>query len=388
MRKRISTRAICLLLSAVILAGALTVSAINGSPYENLKNAVFNALFYENVTAEGEVVLRIDGHEHVRAWFIDYIDYIGDGNRLSRGGTRWCPQHFDVTSMMMGFELEYESFETQGLVFDTVSGTTPLLELDRQWYRARRNHSPSSNSTLGYEFFGTAGRNSNQVRLVELFIDLLVGDLRNNLTISTGEGVRRVSGAITESQLPEIARVAIAIAIDEQLRFRDQNLAGYTREDFEHLLEIPVTSVAINRISGDADIDGDGNLLYISARAHVTVENIFGDSHEIEVEGYLRFSDIGTTVPESSLPCVEFLLELFEAFEPDGLSWDGSWWSFYGEDEMIWGWGRRSFYFTLDSSGNIDLDSIGFRPGVQDEDLREVLDYLLRNRHVSDGQGS
>ena len=358
MRKRISARAICLVVAVAILAGALTVSAINGSPYENLKNAVFNALFYENVTAEGNFVLRIDGHEHVMVWFRDYI---GDESRLSRSAEAFNPLYFDNIPTRP----EYISYETHGLIFDAISGIS--AQHDRQWYRVRRDSNPYGSSTLGYEIFGASGRNSNQVRLVELLIDLVVGDLRNNMTISPhGDGMRRITGAITESQLPEIARVAIAIALEEQMRLRGLDAGQFTRDDFNHILEIPIRHLTVNRISGCADIDSDGNLLFINARIHVTIENIFGDIHEIEANACLNFFDIGTTAPDSLFPHAD--LGIFaEFFESDIPTWmfsarSSSWWA---------------LYFTLDDRGNIDLNSISSTPGFQPLDIREIIDSWI-----------
>ena len=351
MKKRVSTRAICLLVASVILAGALTVSAINGSPYENLKNAVFNALFYENVTLEAEMTLRIDGQVHESGWIREYV---GDESRLTFDmWERNWQQEDGAPVTFVGYETRYLNI-----------GTVITSAVDGQWYRVSRNHRAVSNNSMAYEMFGisAADRNSNQVRLVELFVDLLVGDLKNNLTISSqGDGVRRVSGAITESQLPEIARVAIAVAIDEQLRWVNTDTVMWEREDFDNILSRPITGLTINRISGDADIDNYGNLLYIHVLGHVTIENIFGDSHEVEVEARFRFSDIGTTVPDSPFPCVDIFVELFEA-----------------DNIATGGWGRWSMYFTRDDDGNIDLDSIGSRPGSQDHEMRNFFEELSR----------
>jgi len=378
MKKRISTRAICLLVAVAILAGALTVSAINGSPYESLKNAVFNALFYENSTMEVEVILRVDGQEYARAWAREYA---GDESRLSHSAaTDNLGPGAAISHSVMNYESSY-------LRITTISMAPSISEewnraSSQQWYSVSRSRSTFFNTSIGSQMFNIYDRNSNQVRFAELLIDLLIGDLKNNLTISSqGDGVRRVSGAITESQLPELARVGIALVIEENLRWHNP---GRTREDFTNVLDIPITSLAINRISGDADIDSDGNLIYVSANAHISIENIFGDNHEIEGEFTLSFSDIGTTVPEPLFQEVEVFATLFTAsddydewlalFEASGIDFEYPW--------LLRGLVGGAMYFTLDDEGNIDLNSIGTRPGYPSQSLRMLIEAILENREL------
>ena len=343
MRKRISARVICLMVAVVVLAGALTVSAINGSPYENLKNAAINALFYENVTQEFEVILRIDGEVTERAWTKRQLDH-----------ETLLSMNIADSSLIREIDEELRPFVEEALrnVHYTspelnISGTTLTMD-GNIWYRVNHRSSGRTwlsgltmadghqSNAIGYTIFGTAGRNSNQLRLAELVIDLVVGDLKNNLTMSSVGDIRRISGAINESQLPEIARVLIDMAVEEQLRFANTNR---TREEFNHPLEIPITGVSVGRISMTADIDSEGNLLYANAIGTAVLENIFGDIMNVEVEMIFRFSDIGTTVPDSLFPgAAEIFTEEF-FIERFGNSW-------------------TTAHFTLDRNGNINLDSI------------------------------
>jgi len=323
MKKRISTRVICLLVALAMLAGALMVSAINGSPYETLKNAAFDALFFDNVTIEGDLVLRIDGDVEHRA---QIHSYIGEDSSLTMDSTE---------SPNLGQSWNGMTYNTSNLAFNMSTVTQDGV----QWYSVRRQFNAHSGNSPGYDLFGPQGRDSNQLRLVELLIDLFVGDLKNNFTISShGSDMRRVSGAITESQLPEIVRVIIDIALDGMSAWEDQN-STRQREDFLHVLEIPIRGVTINRISGNADIDSDGNLRYVNVVGMATIVNIFDDTHVIEGEMTFRFYDIGTTVPVSPFPGAAdlFTEELFReiAGRPSGM-----------------------LYFTRDASGNIDIDSI------------------------------
>ena len=52
MRKNVKVRIVCLLVSLVMLSGAVAAAAIMGSPYEILKNAVLDTATMNNVTME------------------------------------------------------------------------------------------------------------------------------------------------------------------------------------------------------------------------------------------------------------------------------------------------------------------------------------------------
>jgi len=334
MKKRISTRAICLLVAVAMLMGALTVSAINGSPYENLKNAVVNALFYENFSMEGEFTFRVDNQLYARERIRTYF---GNESRLeiSSSETGWRPG--DESPIHSNNRMSYTTRYFR--INPVFAGGGPV-----QWYIINNfdvfssSHDLSSPQPMGYNIFGAAGRNSNYLRLAELAIDLFVGDLKNNLTMSSqADGNRRISGAITESQLPEFVRVIIDIAIDEQLRWR--NTDNLSREDFNNVLDVPMRGITIDRIQGNADIDSNGNLLYINVLGIATIESIFGDTYVLELEGNLRFTEIGTTMPDSPFPGA---YEIFRGFSGTQASQ----------------WSNRQFFFTLDEDGNVDAGSI------------------------------
>jgi len=321
MRKRISTRVICLVVAAVLLAGALTVSAINGSPYEILKNATINAIFYDNFTVEGKFAVRVDGQPHILTQMIGNFDgeitqvitYYQDAWRddtVRREVYHSC-QYFRVNS-----------------VYTAEDGT--------QWYSVNQVNG-NTHGWIGYEIFGPAGRNSNQLRLAELLADIVIGDLKNNLTINTQTGgLRRISGAITGSQLPEIIRILIDITLDEESRL---NPDGFQRDNFNHVLDIPLRSLTIDRIQGIGDVDGYGNLLYLNIAGTATIVTIFGNTHVVEAEGTLIFSEIGTTVPDNPFATAA---EVFaEAYR---MRADLSQWHF--------------LHFTLDENGNVDLSSM------------------------------
>jgi len=322
MKKRISTRVICLLIAASVLVGALTVSALNGSPYENLKSAAFNVLFLENMTYESEFFMSIDG---------DVQEHTAMSGMITSEGTM-------TTSINMNGRDSF-SFNNGEL---TLSTMFTWRNTEEAWYIARRNTWRNDDFTsLGMSAFGVEDRSSARMRFAELAVDLVVGDLKNNLVMSNqGDGIRRVSGAITESQLPEIVRVLIDMVMEEQ--YASEVRRNRVRSDFENMLDVPPRRVTIDRIQGHADINSDDIIVYMRGSVVMTIENMFGEVYTMEVGGHIRFTDIGTSVLESPIPGA---VELFTASFVTG--------NFGHEGAQV--------FFMLNEDGTIDMDSLTTR---------------------------
>jgi hypothetical protein len=66
-------------------------------------------------------------------------------------------------------------------------------------------------------------RDSAQMRFLELAVDILIGDLKNNFTMASDNGIRRIRGTLTENQIPEIVRAAIDMAVEQSTRYGSWN---------------------------------------------------------------------------------------------------------------------------------------------------------------------
>jgi len=318
MTKNIKIRVLCLIIAGIMLTGSLLVAAVNGSPYETLKNAIFDAMTYESFTMQGQMQVVFNGE-------IEEFDkvhlIVGENSSLEYSFRDGEPTGFSYTT---------ESLRVSSNAFTSRDGT--------QWYSAWVfANSPHINHTNS---FGVSPeeRNSARFRFMELLLDLAVGDLKNHMTMSTSGGVRSVTGTITHNQLPEIVRVRLDVIIEESQRWYRGDFGS--PEDFRNPLDIPMQSIVFNRIHGDADIDSDGNLLHISGYVDLAVTNVFSEVSSIEFMFELDFSDIGTSNPQSPVPGAaelftrEFIEENFGA--------------------------RHSLmvYFTRNADGSINEDSI------------------------------
>jgi len=299
----------CLIISGVMLTGALTVAAINGSPYETLKNAIFNVLSYENFVMEGEFTLTLNGEveEH------DTIHLIVTEN----GSLEIEMNRFTLTYNDIMFGRAYNS-----------SGV--------QWYSARVDRWGSMSHLPAITY---ADRNSAQGQFIELFVDIMAGDLKNNMYMTTNDGIRTISGAITHNQLPELVRLGIEMVIEQSRSWYGGDYG--TRDDFRHShpMDIPIRSFTFDHISGEAKVDAMGNLLFLSGNAQATIVNVFGDINTIEVDITLSFSEIGTAIIEHPLTAAAML------FTPEFFEYE---------------FGRRyvTLYFTLNDDGTMNRESL------------------------------
>lgn len=198
MRKNVKVRVICLAIALVVLGGAVTAAAIMGSPYEILKNTLLDAVVERNVTTEMEATMSINGKviERQKSYSI-----VGDNGSLNY------------------------SYDSDGVLYRTNYYTAGLNindnfydRDDQQWHIAYVY--PATTGNISYSggvltMFNAEDRNSAQVRLLELLADALVGDLKNNITMSVENGVRLIQGTLTESQIPELAKAAIDVFIEQ-----------------------------------------------------------------------------------------------------------------------------------------------------------------------------
>ena len=424
MKRKTSARLICLIVAAVMLSGAVAYAAVMGSPYETLKRAVLDAATYRNVTIEGHVTMSVDGvvQSVNRAHSVN-----GDNGSLS--------YYFDEN----GNRGDFRYYANSLIVHPTYTATDGTI-----WYYANvYPQSPHSSYAYSSSFFifgslSSEERDSASLRFAELLIDALVGDLKNNVTMTSGDGVRLIRGTLTENQVPELAKAGLDVLVEQSGRYhssrRDvsfdgteyiyehirivsgmktvvtwsQNVrratpeeeqdmedgtfytkAGHdfygfsyidgitylndgpdtwineytvpaTRDDYKDRdpLEVPMKSLAINYVHGEAEIDMNGNLLGIDLSGAATLTNIFGDVHAVDVNASVSFSDIGTSNPVCPIPGAEQLLT------PEYAK------THFGSEYM-------GIYFKLNPDGSIDADSVSTTfPGEMDRDVEA--NYVLR----------
>ena len=418
MKKSVKIRVISLIISAVVLCGAITVTAITGSPYETLKNALFNAITYKNATVEGSMTLAVNGivMQEDKAYYI-----IGDNSTMN-----W---YFYQDGNFSGYTYSSNALS----VSPSYTGNDGT-----QWYQAgirpQNDYDYYRYSSIG--MMTLEDRNSTEIRFLELLADTLIGDLKSNITMSTSNGIRTIRGTLTGSQVPELFKAGLDLIAEqstgyyyntrdvslndeeytyEQIRITRGNkttmtwkqpIRPLTEEEKEALtdgsiysmnqsimyglshvgdtvfmntgngelisehtvpasrsdyrdtdtLRMPMKSIAVNYLKGEAEVDRSGNLISLVGSAFISCVDIFDGKHDIEVQFQVSFSDIGTSDPACPIPGAEQILTSDYAKKHFG-------------NEYL------RVYFTLNNDGSIDTDSITTTyPGQLDRPLSSYHD--------------
>lgn len=428
MRKSTLIRVGCLAVAAFVLSGALMVAAFSGSPYETLKRSVLDAMMLQNGTVKSEFSYSIDGVQKATDKSDDVITE--NGNYSKRFDGMGAEAGFNYNSKALNIRSDYTAPD----------GT--------QWYSgyvpSEYDSVRTSVTMFGIGGLSTETRSSASMRFIELAVDALVGDLKNNVTMSEENGVRHISGTLTESQIPELARagmdmlteqsggyyssskdisvdlatgkrvyeqVSIGSDLKKTVRTFEQDFRpvteeiyaaiysdrGYngqfgdyygtfyypqtelpdggrelnensveymitsdtqiseyttdaTRADYNDRdpMNMPLQSVVVNYVHGEADIDANGNLMNITANGTALVTNKFGESFTLELRGTVSLANIGSSYVSCPIPGAEQVLT--RDFIKDKI-----------------GNNQRSFYFTLNADGTVDRSSITTQwPGEKD----------------------
>ncbi len=185
MKKSYLARLVCLAVAGLVLCSALAAAAVSGSPYETLKSSLFDLAQAKNFTMSSDVRLYMDGEIIER-----------NSQRTLQGDNASLSYYYDDTF----------SYNSEAYNLRTWNG----FDGEEIWYDAQ---APGYYSG-GNAFFGMSL--SSYSRFAELLVDLLVGDIKNNISMSRDGDVRNISGTLTASQVPELYNAALELALTQQ----------------------------------------------------------------------------------------------------------------------------------------------------------------------------
>lgn len=402
--KKYLTRPVCLILSLVVLTGALTAAALVGSPYDTLKKSLLDTAFATSGSYKANMKLYVDG-------------------KLLEDNSDQTTQQFSENASLTMNKNGIFSFDGNRF---SIYPTGYYTEDNEQWYAIYRK---PDGYEPNYSLTGSISRDDTAVRFVELAADFLVGDLKNNISISEHDGIKTLSGTLTAGQIPELYNAGLSLMAvsqsssnylptktisetDTKWVYEETYLNGKTKTvqvweveyeteltkesfrkqygyfdekeyadmldgiangnlyrvetnrklvsekteeatagDYENVLDQPMESAAIDYMSGTAHVNKEGYLTDMSATARFMVTTIFGETHEIEVVVDVVCENMGSTVVECPIPGIDgiFTAELFESFYSTGdeYSKDYSYNGYYG-----------NLYFRLNADGTVDQSSI------------------------------
>lgn len=407
--KRYLTRPVCLSLALVILAASMTVAALNGSPYDTLKDTAFNMLSVKNATISYDASISVNGVEHESAYGVTAFS---ENASSTYGGNADSP--IDSAS-----QANYQSKKYSLYPASTRDGVATQYRL----YYNNEDMNVSDDFSL-FSGLSEYSRSDMYVRLGELALDLVVGDLKNNIAVSGYDDVKTMSMALTAQQIPELYNALLTVILAENSSYsgnrneynesamemtetrydtkamtktvtvypyaiqyyepetgeeldandsRANQAYSWSRVDWEHPITAkskttPLTAAdfagtdAIDQPFKDGVIDYAGftvrvdkNDVLVDGRADIRVNltTLFGETVVIEMTMNMACENVGTTDPQPPVAGIEeiFTQEFVDAFRAE-----------LPENEKAY-YGSTSFLFSLNDDGTIDQSSIMFEGG-------------------------
>ncbi|MDR0248560.1 MAG: hypothetical protein LBI44_02710 [Oscillospiraceae bacterium] len=420
--KKYLTRPMCLLVSLVVLAGAVTAAAFTGSPYETLKKAAADTLFAKSVTITLRGALYVDGVPYEgEPDLYQYLQYAEGASYRSA-----APGNF--------------TFATPAYSLYNMDAGTPD-GAGEKWYSLSFHNPDYSAGPYSSGLTGSIERGDMTYRFLELALDAAVGDLRHNLAVSESGGVKTVSGTFTAAQIPELYNAALNLALassslytrtvtdkydggrhdapgvytygettlegkaktvrvweetvtevtdtaydgstytylNYDVKLLSERREEATPDDYGAWMNQPFESGKITFVSGTAAIDSDGYIASAEGVARIGTTTIFGESKEIELRVSATFENVNSTEPRCP---VEGLEELFT--EEYVLSFYPGYWDSdkaalfnpWSSSALLpgGGWYYFTLYFKLLPDGTVDKSSV--TTSFYDDESLVLIDYI------------
>ncbi|MDR2737222.1 MAG: hypothetical protein LBB49_06610 [Gracilibacteraceae bacterium] len=406
MNRNRTTRVVCLAAASVVLSGAVVFAAVAGSPYETLKKAMLDTAAYHNVTVEGQITLSVNGVTQ-KTQKMHYI----------LNGDAFLQSVFDHDGNPDG----YRWYAMKGLTIGSSDVDVPGWYSANIWpdeYIASRNNAAFSSPFMGgvlnnFPFMIDLGdRDSAAMSFVALSIDVLAGDLKNNVVMSAGQDVRRIRGRLNESQVPELFKAGLDLVLDQRIgnpvtmihevsfdgrehvyeHTRLENgtktittyqeivrpitpeeetawkKGSYTDITFIHgvpyIMEMPPHSVSVHVVPATRD-DYEGFDLLNYPKKSLTVNAIYGEA-EIDADGNLLTMDAGVVLTIADIFGGTNVLEVKFVVSFSDIGTSNPVCPIPGAEQLFADtlktynddYEYRTFYFTLNQDGSIDADSV------------------------------
>ena len=188
MKRSFFIRIIALAASIALLTGALVVAAVAGSPYEVLKKSVLN---FDSMTSHSMSLVTsatLNGVPLISEK--QYNEYVAGIYSYSTSDGYVCYKT-DAGTLSFYNDESYAHFYKYGSnVFVSYDSPFNIFGIDNE-------------------------QNPKYKRLIEMAADLIVGDLKNNISMSQTGDIRHISGTLTANQIPELYNAAFDLLMAE-----------------------------------------------------------------------------------------------------------------------------------------------------------------------------
>jgi len=208
MKRSVLVRTLALGVASLLLLSTIAYAAVTGSAYVVLKDAVLDALTVRNATGQISMTTTLNGV--VKESEKTLAVYDGDGNYLTYNYNSANTNTFDFDGYN-SFTYSANGLQIYPCYFENS---------EAKWYYAYTHDPDEIYYTTGvFATFTEADRDSARMRFVELLVDALVGNLKNNITMTTDGDVRHITGTLTEAQLPELAKAGLDMLAEQSANY-------------------------------------------------------------------------------------------------------------------------------------------------------------------------
>jgi len=266
--KKIKTIVITALTGCMLLGITVSASASGATGYETYKSAAKNIATTSNATFSTSFEVKDNGTTDISGTSVEKLE--GTNNS-------------SVTNIKIGdVTKEAETSRIDG----------KSIVKDGENYYSRTSNGNAKNVKMEKKFDAS----SSKSKLGEMVLDTLVGDVKNQFVVDGDSISVNLEGA----QIPELAKLAISAAAEEQNNKKDNNKVEAGKDGLKEALNsIPtLKNIDVKSLSMTAKVDGS-TLTANSFKIIITGDDESGVSHEIEVSVDTTISGVNSTKADS-----------------------------------------------------------------------------------------
>lgn len=262
--KRLKTMAISAIAGGLLLSFSMAALASTGSGYGSYKEAVKTTMLTENATINAQFEVKDNGAIILSGNSIDKLDNAASSSKTN----------LTVAGIAKAFETS------------TANGTR-ITQVDDKYYS-------TSGERDGRAERAKLSESSSTAKLMELVVDTLVGDVKNQF-VQDGQ---TISVNLEGVQIPELARLALSAAVENSSRMENGKHQGDASCD-ESMKSImatmpKLTNINVKSIAMTATVDGN-TLKDNKFTIVITGQDATSVSHELTLSLNGDISNVGNT---------------------------------------------------------------------------------------------
>lgn len=265
-KKRLRTMAVSAVTGCILLSLSVTTFANTGSGYTDYKAAVEATMLAKNATVAAQYEVTDKGA----------IILTGSSTQKLNNNDKSSKTSITVDGITKAFETS------------AVNGNS-ITKADGKYFSTNK----SANKPERAQKMNISA-SSNTVKLAEMLVDTLVGDVKNQFV----ENGQTISVNLEGAQIPELVRLALSTAVENSNHtgeFKNNGKQGPGESMKPMMDNMPkLTNIDVKSISMTATVDGT-TLKDNEFTVAVTGTDVNGVSHELVVKLNAKITDVGNT---------------------------------------------------------------------------------------------